>query len=262
MSAGVFKLLPVADVELDRTNPRIRRFLENYSGEPTYEEDESRGIRMRAKNIQIDGSGVVREIFQKRAKSTGRYQDWFVGEIFVRDGALTPNARRDGFEDTKTWRDVRAEIAGTMCQEAGSSAQDISDKGQMTLSALVDKADKLAETLGALRRTSFSNQDRALTLSADTTKLAAAVARASRTADAATQNGLKSLATRLLDIKGEAMSGLGALLPLLDKERIEVQAQQALLTALLSSFRDSLPAACLGAVKAILRDEFGFPRET
>ena len=38
LGAGVFKLLPVAEVELDRTNPRIRRFLENYSGEPTYDQ--------------------------------------------------------------------------------------------------------------------------------------------------------------------------------------------------------------------------------
>ena len=38
MSAGKQMLLPVDDVELDRTNPRIRRFLENYQGEPTYEQ--------------------------------------------------------------------------------------------------------------------------------------------------------------------------------------------------------------------------------
>jgi hypothetical protein len=38
MSAGKQMLLPVDDVELDRTNPRIRRFLENYQGEPTYDQ--------------------------------------------------------------------------------------------------------------------------------------------------------------------------------------------------------------------------------
>lgn len=37
MDAGIFTLLPVESVELDRTNPRIRRFLEMYEGEPTYE---------------------------------------------------------------------------------------------------------------------------------------------------------------------------------------------------------------------------------
>lgn len=35
---GKFALVPVSDIELDRTNPRIRRFLEIHKGEPTYEQ--------------------------------------------------------------------------------------------------------------------------------------------------------------------------------------------------------------------------------
>jgi ParB-like nuclease family protein len=38
MAAGRLQFLPVDQVELDRTNPRIRRFLEIYSGEPTYDQ--------------------------------------------------------------------------------------------------------------------------------------------------------------------------------------------------------------------------------
>lgn len=38
MDAGKFRMLPIEDVELDRTNPRIRRFLEIYTGEPTYDQ--------------------------------------------------------------------------------------------------------------------------------------------------------------------------------------------------------------------------------
>ena len=38
MPAGRFELLPIDQVELDRTNPRIRRFLEIHQGEPTYEQ--------------------------------------------------------------------------------------------------------------------------------------------------------------------------------------------------------------------------------
>ncbi len=37
MATGKLTLLPVKSVELDRTNPRIRRFLEFHQGEPTYE---------------------------------------------------------------------------------------------------------------------------------------------------------------------------------------------------------------------------------
>lgn len=38
MPSGRLMLLPVLKVELDQTNPRIRRFLENYSGTPTYDQ--------------------------------------------------------------------------------------------------------------------------------------------------------------------------------------------------------------------------------
>jgi len=38
MDAGQFISLPIDQVELDRTNPRIRRFLEIYEGEPTYDQ--------------------------------------------------------------------------------------------------------------------------------------------------------------------------------------------------------------------------------
>lgn len=38
MTAGKLTFLPIDSVELDRTNPRIRRFLEIHQGEPTYEQ--------------------------------------------------------------------------------------------------------------------------------------------------------------------------------------------------------------------------------
>ena len=38
MDTGKLMMLPVSEIELDRTNPRIRRFLEIHIGEPTYEQ--------------------------------------------------------------------------------------------------------------------------------------------------------------------------------------------------------------------------------
>lgn len=38
LGAGAFRFLPVADIQLDRFNPRIRRFLEIYPGEPTHDQ--------------------------------------------------------------------------------------------------------------------------------------------------------------------------------------------------------------------------------
>jgi hypothetical protein len=37
LSTGKLTVLPVEQIELDKTNPRIRRFLESYTGEPTYD---------------------------------------------------------------------------------------------------------------------------------------------------------------------------------------------------------------------------------
>lgn len=146
-----------------------------------YKDADVRGIRVRAKNIQIDGEALVRQIFEQRSASNKRYQDWFVGEIFVDPRALTPNARRDGFEDTPAWREVQKEIAATVCKDAGSSAQNISNKGQLTLLKLTEKAVALEENLKSLDTKGPKATDKAIELSASATKLHAQVARPSGT---------------------------------------------------------------------------------
>ena len=51
------------------------------------------GLRVRVRNIQIDGTEIIRDIFRDHAKSHVRFQDYFVGEVFVRPDAVVPNAR-------------------------------------------------------------------------------------------------------------------------------------------------------------------------
>ena len=79
------------------------------------------GLRVRVRNIQIDGTALVGDIFRDHGKSYGRFQDYFVGEIFVRPGALVPNARRDGFEEDASWRRFRGELA-TVVHDLGREA--------------------------------------------------------------------------------------------------------------------------------------------
>jgi hypothetical protein len=38
LKSGKLTILPIDAVELDKTNPRIRRFLEYYAGEPSYDQ--------------------------------------------------------------------------------------------------------------------------------------------------------------------------------------------------------------------------------
>jgi hypothetical protein len=227
----------------------------------SYLEADVRGVRVRAKNIQIDGEGVIREIFQKRSSNNQRYQDWFVGEIFVDLKALTPNARRDGFEDTLVWREVQKEIANSVCKEAGSSAQSISNQGQLTLQKLTDKTDKLGDALGVLRRANFKNQDRTIALSADATKIHADVARAQRNADPSTTADLQQLAARLLDARTEALQHISLGAPDLDREEFEQEVRQVLLAELLGLLEDQLSMPCLTAVRNVIREEYDFPPE-
>jgi hypothetical protein len=68
------------------------------------------GIRIRVRNIQLDGTDIMTRIFQKRGPSFGRLVQWHVGEIFIEAIKVVPNARRDGFEDTPEWRALEDEI--------------------------------------------------------------------------------------------------------------------------------------------------------
>jgi molecular chaperone HtpG len=64
------------------------------------------------KNIQIGNEGIIEEL-SARSTSTGsdrRLQRWAVGEIFITNAEVVPNARRDGFEDNQAWRNIQADI--------------------------------------------------------------------------------------------------------------------------------------------------------
>lgn len=76
----------------------------------TVRDDKLAGIRVRVRNIQLDGTDIMTRIFEERGASHGRLQDWYVGEIFVDAVSVIPNARRDGFEDTPEWRELAREI--------------------------------------------------------------------------------------------------------------------------------------------------------
>lgn len=84
MVAGKFTLLPIDDVELDKTNPRIRRFLEIHQGEPTYDQialaldvaggaEDSQGATTpeKLKNSILSNGGIMQPIIvNKRQDGT------------------------------------------------------------------------------------------------------------------------------------------------------------------------------------------------
>lgn len=63
------------------------------------------GIRIRAQNIEVGGSEIVKQLFKSQ-----NLADWCVGEIHIVGADITPNAGRDNFEDSAGWSLVRQEI--------------------------------------------------------------------------------------------------------------------------------------------------------
>lgn len=73
-------------------------------------DEEVRGIQFRMNNILIGNHNTMSCIFEKLAKSNTRFNGYFSGEIHILHPDIVPNARRDYFEDTPTWRVVEAEL--------------------------------------------------------------------------------------------------------------------------------------------------------
>src|ERR1039458_10456908 len=77
---GVLESVPVADIELDRTNPRIRKFLEMYPETPTVEqiylalgaagddESESSTSFEKLKNSILTNGSIIQPIIVNRRK--------------------------------------------------------------------------------------------------------------------------------------------------------------------------------------------------
>ena len=83
VSTGSLELVPVADIELDRTNPRIRKFLEMYTNPPTAEqiylalgaagddESESSTSFEKLRNSILTNGGIIHPvILNRRADGT------------------------------------------------------------------------------------------------------------------------------------------------------------------------------------------------
>mgnify|MGYP003576385004 CR=1 FL=1 len=100
---------------------------------------DTRGIRVRARNIQIDGVDVMRDIFARSydektpRMSYARFAEWYVGEIFVEPGAAVPNARRDGFEEDERWIALRRELDEKVGEKYGRLAYRVSAYEQVSI---------------------------------------------------------------------------------------------------------------------------------
>ena len=214
------------------------------------------GVRVRVRNIQINGTAIVRDIFRDHAKSHVRFQDYFIGEIFIEPGALVPNARRDGFEEDIAWKRIRNEIAAVV-EGLGKEAYRVSRQGQLSAEALNKDLRKAKKELTRLRKTDFADSDRVLTLSRSVSTSQSRIAKAVLGAAMETAAELQAIGSALADIKQEALSHIGGAAAALDREKLQLEARNEFLHDILSLLEDALSPVCFAAAKEALTEEYG-----
>jgi len=218
-----------------------------------FDEESVRGLRVRVKNIQIDGTQIIRDTFLKQNKSYPRFTEYFLGEIFVDPSWLVPNARRDGFEEDPNWKTMRTEL-GAEAKKLGRKAYDASTDAQRTVGKLGERLKQAREELDVLRRTAFADVDRAMKLSVEINSWKRDVEKATIGADRSVAAELNEIGANLADIKAECLKKIGVPeKPDVDVEAISLRAREELVQELIVVFEDGLSPACMNAVRTILR---------
>lgn len=87
------------------------------------------GVRFRMKNIQVGDVRIIEDIAEgiARGKTERRLQRWAVGEVFITNPQVIPNARRDGFEDGAAWRTIKQDIGKAVAQRVTKLLRAASD---------------------------------------------------------------------------------------------------------------------------------------
>ena len=214
------------------------------------------GLRVRVRNIQIDGTAIVRDIFRDHAKSYVRFQDYFLGEIFIEPSALVPNARRDGFEEDTAWKHIRSEIAAVV-EGLGKEAYRVSNQGQVSVEALNKKLRTAKRELTKLRKTEFADVDRVIKLSRSVTTSQSRIAKAALGAAMETAAELQAISSALVDIKQEALLHIGDATAARDREKLQLEARDEFLKEILSLLEDTLSPGCFAAAQEALTEEYG-----
>jgi len=223
----------------------------------TFKGETTRAIRIRVRNIQIDGTEIMGGIFADvpDAKSYERFNDWYVGEIFIDPTFVIPNSRRDGFEEDANWGTVRGELI-ELCDDLGKKAYEISKQAQHSIRRLAKDAKGIEDRTKVLVAAPQPNMDNLLIVSTDVTKLQRRVSRAFKYADMETASQLRSLENRLLDAKARAVRKLGVAQSV-DLAKVREEAQLEVLRELMTAFREKLEPETFSKVAQVVTSVAG-----
>ena len=124
----------------------------------------TRGIRIRVKNIQVDGTEIFDDLFRNCSPSYARFNSYYVGEFFISPSSIVPNARRDGFEETKEWASIKTNFEALVCEPLAKDAYKKSRAVQEDVGNLLKKVDALEEKSGHLAQSSQATYDQVINL--------------------------------------------------------------------------------------------------
>jgi Histidine kinase-, DNA gyrase B-, and HSP90-like ATPase len=222
-----------------------------------YTDTKVSGLRMRVRNIQIDGTAIVRDIFGELGKSHVRFQDYFLGEVFTEPSVLVPNARRDGFEEDAAWKQVRKELT-IVVKKLRNEAYKVSKQGgRYSVEALRANLLTAKKELKILQRGQFRATDRVITLSKSITTYQSRVAKSALGADLETATELQAIGSAFADIKHEALSHVAAAAASIDREKVQQETRDEFLQEVLRLLESALAPDCFATARSALLQEFG-----
>ncbi len=118
----------------------------------------TRGLRIRVRNIQVDGTQIVERLFSDLKPSYSRFSSYYVGEIYIDPKRVIPNARRDGFEELEDWVGIQESLCVNVCKPLSADAYEASKQGGQDIDKVIEDVRKVllrADTLGKGPRTNY-----------------------------------------------------------------------------------------------------------
>jgi molecular chaperone HtpG len=223
---------------------------------------DTRGIRVRARNIQIDGTDIMRDIFtntyedEKPRLSYARFAEWYVGEVFVEPGVAVPNARRDGFEEDANWIEVRREL-GVVGEKYGRLAYKVSAAEQISLPTLTSRLTEMEASAKRLAQDASANWELVAPVAEGAREIQRRLTKASSIASDDEGSTIYALSTRLGQLRYDLSRIATAQPPAIDCAAEISKAKSELTQKIFAALREGLGPAEWGRARKIVHEATG-----
>lgn len=229
-------------------------------------DQDSRGIRVRVRNIQIDDTKIIREIFAvsrladtKLRSSYARFADWYVGEIFLDPKAAIPNARRDGFEENAAWDEIRNELDVAVATPYGKLAYRTSNRDQLSLENLQRRFGILQEGAEPLIQAGRSDWDQVSVVVSQAAELQRRISQSVKSAEDAELTALTDLSHKTADVKQALAAVASPAAPLHDCTAEIAEAVSAVVQKIYADLKRNLSPTEWRKAQAIVHRSTGEP---